>query len=176
MDYLGKLSSLPIQVYRNDKLSVSEIEALNPDYIVISPGPKTPKEAGISKAVIEALGPKIPTLGVCLGHQAIGEVYGATVVRAKRLMHGKTSQVKYTPHFLFEGLDNPFTATRYHSLVIDPATVPSCLEVIAVSEDDHEIMAVAHKTYPIYGVQFHPESICTPRGLRILGNFLAHRS
>lgn len=172
VDYFGKLYSGPIEVFRNDKITVSEVEALNPSYLVISPGPKTPSEAGISKEVIRLLGPKIPLLGVCLGHQAIGEVYGGDVIRAKKLMHGKTSLVKYEPHFLFNGLSNPFVATRYHSLVVDPATLPECLSVLAYSMDDSEIMALCHKDYPIYGVQFHPESICTVEGLSILERFL----
>lgn len=172
VDYFGKVSTEEIQIYRNDKITCAEIETLAPSHIVISPGPKTPKEAGISKEVIETFSGKIPILGVCLGHQAIGEVFGATVIRAKNLMHGKTSLMSHTEHPLFKGLQNPFQATRYHSLVIDPSTIPDCLTVISHALDDNEIMAVAHKTLPVYGVQFHPESICTPEGLDLLKNFL----
>ena len=173
VDYLGRLTSTDIQVFRNDKISVKGVKSLKPTCIVISPGPKTPKEAGISKDVIKTLGPDIPILGVCLGHQAIGEVFKSKITNAKQLMHGKTSEIKHSNHRLFKGIDSPFIAARYHSLVIDPNNVSSHLEVIARSVDDHEIMGVRHKKYPIYGVQFHPESICTGVGLRLLKNFLS---
>lgn len=174
VDYIGQKTSLPLKVFRNDKLSLDEIRKMTPHAIIISPGPKTPSEAGISKDVIRTFGETIPIFGVCLGHQAIGEVFGATIVRAKVLMHGKTSQISYQTDLLFEGLPNPFVATRYHSLVIDPDTVPDCLQVIATSTDDQEIMAIRHQTFPIYGVQFHPESICTTEGMSLIGNFLKH--
>jgi anthranilate synthase/aminodeoxychorismate synthase-like glutamine amidotransferase len=177
VDYLGKVSEHEIKVYRNDALSVEDVKEMKPDYIVISPGPKEPKDAGISKQVIEQLGPTIPTLGVCLGHQSIGEVFGGKTVRAKNLMHGKTSSMSHTGHPLFSDIASPFTATRYHSLVIDESTFPSdALTVIARSDDDNEIMAVVHKHYPIYGLQFHPESICSPDGLKMLENFLGLHS
>lgn len=173
VDYLGKVSDHEIQVFRNDALSVEDVNTLNPAYIVISPGPKEPKDAGISKDVIQHLGPNIPTLGVCLGHQSIGEVFGGKTIRAKNLMHGKTSQMSHTGHPLFTDVPSPFTATRYHSLVIDEQTFPTAeLDIIARSNDDKEIMAVAHKRFPIYGLQFHPESICSPDGLKMLENFL----
>lgn len=172
VDYIGKSSDQTIEVYRHDAITCNEIKAKNPFAIVISPGPKTPSEAGISKDVIKTFGESIPLLGVCLGHQAIGDVFGGTIIRAGKLMHGKTSQMTHTQHPLFKNVPNPFTATRYHSLVIDPKTVPACLEVISRSNDDNEIMAVAHKQFPIYGVQYHPESICTPDGLTMLQNFL----
>jgi anthranilate synthase/aminodeoxychorismate synthase-like glutamine amidotransferase len=173
VDYLGQLTEEKIEVYRNDVISVTKIESKNPAAIVISPGPKTPTEAGISKEVIQKLGPKLPILGVCLGHQSIGEIYGAKVIHAKHLMHGKTSEIKYEDHPLFKGLPNPFTATRYHSLVLDADTIDTTqLKVLAHAKDDGEIMAIAHCHYPIYGVQFHPESICSPEGLQLLENFL----
>ena len=172
VDYVGRITNDPIQVYRNDKTSINQIIKDSPHHIIISPGPKTPEHAGISKEVISHFGSTIPILGVCLGHQSIGEVYGSTIIRAKNLMHGKTSQVSYDEHPLFKDLPNPFTATRYHSLVIDPTTITSDLRVIATSTDDNEIMAVCHKTLPIYGVQFHPESICSPEGLTLLSNFI----
>ena len=173
VDYVGQLTTTPIEVYRNDVLSVADIQSKKPTAIIISPGPKTPSEAGISKAVIQQLGPTIPILGVCLGHQSIGEVYGASVVHAKQLMHGKTSQVSYINHPLFKGLPNPFTATRYHSLVLDEGSINlKELTILAHANDDDEVMAIAHNTFPIYGVQFHPESICSPEGLQLLDNFL----
>lgn len=171
VDYFGRLTAEDILVYRNDKISIAKIKELNPNYIVISPGPKTPKEAGISKDVIKTFGQTIPLLGVCLGHQAIGEVFGATIYNAKELMHGKTSPITHYGHALFADIASPFQATRYHSLAIDPATLPTDLEAIAHTEDG-EIMAVSHKIFPIYGVQFHPESICSPDGLTLLNNFL----
>ena len=171
VDYFGRISQQEIKVFRNDKISLSEIEAMSPDYIVISPGPKTPKEAGVSKDVIRHFGKTVPILGVCLGHQSIGEVFGSTITNAKVLMHGKTSPITHTGHFLFDNIMSPFEATRYHSLVIQSETLSSELEIVAHS-DDGEIMAVVHTKYPIYGVQFHPESICSPDGLQLLKNFI----
>jgi para-aminobenzoate synthetase component 2 len=160
-----------IKVYRNDKISISEIEQINPDKIVISPGPCTPTEAGVSNNVIASFAGKIPILGVCLGHQCIGHVFGGLVVRADRLMHGKTSMIYHDGKAIFTGLDNPFEATRYHSLVIKPETLPECLIVSAWTNDD-EIMGVRHKEYPLWGVQFHPESILTDEGKKLLMNFI----
>ena len=160
-----------IKVYRNDKISISDIEQINPDKIVISPGPCTPMEAGISNDVIASFAGKIPILGVCLGHQCIGHVFGGLVVRADKLMHGKTSMIYHDGKAVFTGLDNPFEATRYHSLVIKPETLPECLIVSAWTNDD-EIMGVRHKEYPLWGVQFHPESILTAEGKKLLRNFI----
>ncbi|RAP32922.1 anthranilate/aminodeoxychorismate synthase component II [Candidatus Marinamargulisbacteria bacterium SCGC AG-410-N11] len=172
VDYLGKISSHSIEVYRHDEITLDDIDHKKPDYIVISPGPKRPADAGISKAVIRKFGPTIPLLGVCLGHQAIAEEFGGKIINAKNLMHGKTSLINHKEHPLFKGLSNPFVATRYHSLVVDPSCVPDSLDVIAHSDDDQEIMGLAHREYPIYGVQFHPESICSPEGIPLLKNFL----
>jgi anthranilate synthase component II len=177
VQYLGELGAeLPIaatvQVYRNDRISLDQIRQLNPDGIVISPGPGHPEESGISLAVIRELGPTIPVLGVCLGHQGIGHVFGGTVTSAPELMHGKTSQVYHTGVGVFAGLDNPFTATRYHSLVIDRQTCPDTLEITAWVEDG-TIMGVRHRQFPhIQGVQFHPESVLTQSGKALLRNFL----
>lgn len=151
---------------------IDEVIAKGIERIIISPGPKRPEDAGISNYVIKQYGPSIPTLGVCLGHQCIGYVYGADIIHAKNLMHGKTSKIKHVGTHLFQGLPNPFTATRYHSLVIKKETVPHELEVLAESTDDGEIMAVKHKVHPIYGVQFHPESIKTDEGMAIIKNFI----
>lgn len=172
VDYFSKLTNDEIKVCRNDKITIQEITSLKPSYIVISPGPKTPSQAGISKAVIKSFTGKIPILGVCLGHQSIGEVFGGKTIHAKHLMHGKTSDISHTNHPLFKNIASPFIATRYHSLVIDLNNFPKDLLIIATSNDDNEIMAVAHKSHPTYGVQFHPESICSPDGLKILENFL----
>jgi anthranilate synthase/aminodeoxychorismate synthase-like glutamine amidotransferase len=172
VDYLGRISDEPLKVIRNDEIAPNAIKNLKPSCIVISPGPKSPSEAGISEDVVRMYYNVIPILGVCLGHQAIGEVFGCKVIHAKRLMHGKTSQVKHTGDALFAGVENPFTATRYHSLTIENVSPKSDLQVIAESIDDGEIMAVKHKKFPVYGVQFHPESILTTEGLKILGNFL----
>jgi len=158
-------------VRRNDKITLSEIQELSCDAIVISPGPGRPEDAGISKEVIENLGSSIPILGVCLGHQCIGEVFGGKIIGADRLMHGKTSEIFHIGSLIFEGLKNPFTATRYHSLIIDRDTLPSCLKLIAWT-DQKEIMAVKHQEYPIFGVQFHPESIFTAEGKKLLRNFI----
>tara|TARA_B100000427_G_scaffold66524_1_gene53051 strand:+ start:4992 stop:5570 length:579 start_codon:yes stop_codon:yes gene_type:complete len=176
VDYFGKLSSLPIKVYRHDAITVSEIESLKPDYIVISPGPKRPTDAGVSKDVIAYFSGKIPILGVCLGHQAIAEVFGGDIIYAKQLMHGKTSAISHHNHTLFQSIDSPFHATRYHSLAVNRDTFPSELEILAETIDDQEIMALAHRTHPTYGVQFHPESISSPDGLILLKNFLSFRA
>jgi len=168
---LGELGA-ELCVIRNDQIDVAGGRDLNPSHIVISPGPGFPKDSGISPQIIRELGPIIPTLGVCLGHQAIGEIFGATVSHAPQQMHGKTSLIYHEGDPLFEGLGNPFTATRYHSLVILPHTLPAELRVIARAETG-EIMGVRHEAYPIVGVQFHPESILTEGGIRILQNFLA---
>ena len=170
VQYLGELKQ-DVQVVRNDKFSVAEIAALQPAYIVVSPGPCTPNEAGISVETIQKLGATFPILGVCLGHQSIGAAFGGKIVRAGRLMHGKTSQIHHANKGVFEGLSNPFEATRYHSLVIERASLPDCLGVTAWT-DDGEIMGVRHKTLPIEGVQFHPESILTQHGHDLLRNFL----
>ncbi len=170
VQYFGELGAEPV-VKRNDEITVAQIEALKPDAIVISPGPCTPKEAGISNDVIREIGPRLPVLGVCLGHQCIGYVYGANVVRAGRPMHGKTSPILHEDEGVFAGLPSPFEATRYHSLIIDPPTVPDTLVVNARTAEG-EIMGVRHRDYPIHGVQFHPESILTRHGKDLLKNFL----
>jgi len=170
VQYLGELGE-DVQVHRNDRITVAEIEKLNPDHIVISPGPCTPNEAGVSVETIRSLGGKIPILGVCLGHQSIGQAYGGKIVRAKNLMHGKTSMIHHAGKGVFAGLPNPFEATRYHSLVIERASFPDVLEITAWT-DDGEIMGVRHKTLPVEGVQFHPESILTQHGHELLANFL----
>ena len=170
VQYLGELGE-DVCVYRNDCIAVEEIERLRPSRIVVSPGPCTPNEAGVSVPVIERLGGKIPILGVCLGHQSIGQAYGGCIVRAKRLMHGKLSMIHHTGKGVFEGLPSPFEATRYHSLVIERETLPSCLEITAWTDDD-DIMGVRHKELPVEGVQFHPESILTQHGHALLRNFL----
>ncbi len=162
-----------VPVYRNDQITLAQIQALAPDGIVISPGPGRPDDSGVSLAVIEQLGPTLPILGVCLGHQSIGQIFGGDVVRAPQLMHGKTSAVHHNGQGLFAGLPNPMTATRYHSLVIDRQSCPPVLEITAWT-DDETIMGVRHRNYPhIQGVQFHPESVLTPEGKQLLRNFLA---
>jgi anthranilate synthase/aminodeoxychorismate synthase-like glutamine amidotransferase len=170
VQYFGELGEKPV-VYRNDQITLQEIEQLKPERIVISPGPCTPKEAGISNDLIRHFAGKVPILGVCLGHQCIGYVYGGEIVRAGRLMHGKTSMIHHQNTGLFKGLENPFEATRYHSLVINPNGFPSELEIMAET-DMKEIMAVRHKKHPIWGVQFHPESILTKEGKKLSKNFL----
>lgn len=160
-----------VEVRRNDKITVDEIRLLSPEQIVISPGPCTPSEAGISVELIRQLGGRIPILGVCLGHQAIGQAYGGTVVRAPRVMHGKTSQVTHNGKGIFAGLPNPFTATRYHSLIVDEESLPPLFEITARSEDGI-IMGLRHRELDVYGVQFHPESILTTGGHRLLANFI----
>ena len=175
VQYLQELGA-EVRVERNDALTVDEIAALAPARIVISPGPCTPNEAGVSMAVIERLGATTPILGVCLGHQALGQVYGGDVVRAGRIMHGKTSPIRHQGNGVFAGLPDRFEATRYHSLVVDKATLPACLEVTAWTENDdgsmEEIMGLRHRSHPVEGVQFHPESILTQHGHALLKNFL----
>lgn len=170
VQYLGELGA-EIRVVRNDQISVREAEEMNPDRVLISPGPCTPNEAGISVEVIRALGASRPLLGVCLGHQSIGAAFGAEVVRADRIMHGKTSAVFHDEKGVFLGLPNPFEATRYHSLIVKRDSLPDCLEVSAWT-DRQEIMGLRHKSLPIHGVQFHPESILTQAGKALLDNFL----
>jgi anthranilate synthase/aminodeoxychorismate synthase-like glutamine amidotransferase len=171
VQYLGELGA-EIRVRRNDQVTLGEIEAMAPEQILISPGPGRPEDAGVSVDVIRRFGPSVPILGVCLGHQAIGVVYGGTVCRATAPMHGKTSMVVHDGHGLFHGITAPFLAGRYHSLVISPEGVPSELEVAARTREDGTIMAVRHRAYPVHGVQFHPESVLTDEGRRILQNFL----
>lgn len=168
--YLSELGET-VEVIRNDKITTDEIAAMAPDSIVISPGPCTPTEAGVSCETIERFAGETPILGVCLGHQCMGQVFGGEIVRAPRLMHGKTSPIHHDGRTIFEGLDNPFDAVRYHSLVIDPPSVPDCLEVSALSDQD-EIMAARHREFVVEGVQFHPESILTKPGKQLLRNFL----
>jgi len=170
VQYLGELGQ-EIKVFRNDKITIAEIEELKPERIVISPGPCTPKEAGISIEVIRQFKGRMPILGVCLGHQSIGEAFGGDVVRAGRLMHGKTSMIYHDGKTIFECLPNPFEATRYHSLIIKRETIPSCLTITAETKEG-EIMGVRHKDLPVEGVQFHPESILTKSGMDLLRNFL----
>jgi len=171
VQYLGELGQ-EIQVRRNDKISVAGIEQLAPEAIVISPGPCTPSEAGISKDVIRSFSGKIPMLGVCLGHQCIGEVFGGVVDRADRLMHGKVSPISHAGDHLFEGVDNPFEATRYHSLIVRKETLPETLIVTAWTDQD-EVMGLRHREHPTFGLQFHPESILTRPGMQLLRNFLS---
>jgi len=161
-----------IQTFRNDKITIEEIEKLNPEKIVISPGPKTPKEAGVSVDAIKYFAGKIPILGVCLGLQSIGYAFGGNIVQAKNLMHGKTSQIYHDGKTIFKGLKNPFTATRYHSLVVEKASLPDILEISAYTKEDDEIMGLRHKELKIEGVQFHPESILTNYGKDLLKNFI----
>ncbi len=168
---LGEVGGTDMKVFRNDKVTLDEIEALKPTHIVVSPGPCTPKEAGISNEVIQRLGPRIPVLGVCLGHQCIGHVSGGIVERAEKLMHGKTDQIHHDSKTIYAGMPNPFTATRYHSLIIRRGTLPAEYEVTSWTSAD-EIMGVRHKTWPLEGVQFHPESFLTEQGERLLANFL----
>ncbi len=168
--YVEELGGTPM-VRRNDALTVEDVRALAPSHIIISPGPCSPAEAGISTALVRELGARIPILGVCLGHQAIGAAYGGEIVRARRPMHGKTSQIHHDGRGVFEGLPNPFSATRYHSLVIAPDSLPDVLRVTATSEDG-EIMGIAHVSHPVVGVQFHPESVLTEHGYRMLARFL----
>ncbi len=170
VQYFGELGE-EVAVYRNDEITLQEAAQLQPERIVLSPGPCTPSKAGISIPLIEHCEGKLPILGVCLGHQSIGQAFGGKIVHAKKLMHGKTSLVFHESTGVFQGLPNPFTATRYHSLVIERETLPQCLEVTAWSEDG-EIMGVRHKALPIEGVQFHPESILTEHGHQLLKNFL----
>lgn len=176
VQYLGELGE-EVCVFRNDETTIDEIRDIKPSKIMISPGPCTPKEAGISMPVIEAFAGRVPILGVCLGHQSIGQVFGGKIVHAKEIMHGKTSMIHHNEIGVFKGLDNPFEATRYHSLVIEKDSMPECLEVTAWSETANgefdEIMGVRHRQYPLEGVQFHPESILTQHGHDLLKNFLS---
>jgi len=170
VQYLGELGE-ELKVYRNDKVTIAEIEAIRPDGIIVSPGPCTPKEAGVSVATIKHFAGKIPILGVCLGHQSIGEAFGGDVIRADRLMHGKTSMIHHDGRTIYADLPNPFEATRYHSLIVKRSTLPKCLEVSAETEDG-VIMGVRHREFFVEGVQFHPESILTVAGKDLLRNFL----
>ena len=170
VQYLGELGATP-EVHRHDDLSVDEVAASRPDAILISPGPGRPEDAGVSNAVIEQLAGKIPILGVCLGHQCIGQVFGGQVVRAPTIVHGKTSVIHHHGQGVLAGLPQPFEATRYHSLVVDPQSLPAVLEVTAETEDG-VIMALRHRELPVEGVQFHPESVLTPNGKQLLTNFL----
>lgn len=170
VQYLGELGA-DLEVYRNDKISVDRIKKMNPSRIVISPGPGEPKDAGISEEVIRIFGKTTPLLGVCLGHQAIAEVFGGKVKISKAIMHGKTSFIRHNGKGIFKGVANPFEATRYHSLIVERTPFPKVLEIVAETTAK-EIMGLAHKKYPIYGVQFHPESILTVEGKKILKNFL----
>ncbi|MGB0204485.1 MAG: aminodeoxychorismate/anthranilate synthase component II [Neptuniibacter sp.] len=175
VQYLGELGA-DVRVYRNDEITIEEIEALNPDQLVVSPGPCTPNEAGISVAAIKHFAGKLPILGICLGHQSIGQAFGGDIVRAKQVMHGKLSPVYHEGKGVFAGLNNPVEVTRYHSLVIDQKTIPDCLEITSWTQDENgnidEIMGVRHKELDIEGVQFHPESILTEQGHELLANFL----
>ncbi|MBI2993903.1 MAG: aminodeoxychorismate/anthranilate synthase component II [Gammaproteobacteria bacterium] len=176
VQYLGELGQ-DVRVFRNDQISLEQIEERVPERIVISPGPCTPDQAGISMPLIERFAGKMPILGVCLGHQSIGQVFGGRVVHAKRIMHGKTSQILHDDSDLFRGVASPFTATRYHSLVVERETLPQCLSVTAWTKDEEEeIMGLQHKELPVFGVQFHPESILTSCGHELLKNFLAVRA
>jgi len=174
VQYLGELGA-EVRVFRNDEIGIAEIEALAPAQIVISPGPCTPNEAGISVAAIKHFAGRIPLLGVCLGHQSIGQAFGGRIVHDREVMHGKTSPIHHKDQGVFKGLDNPFQATRYHSLVIEKASLPDCLEITAWTERDgapDEIMGVRHREYDLQGVQFHPESILTQQGHALLKNFI----
>lgn len=175
VQYLGELDA-DVKVVRNDEITVADIEAMAPEKIVISPGPCTPNEAGVSVAVIETFAGRIPLLGICLGHQSIGQAFGGKIVRAREVMHGKTSPIHHADTGVFRGLSNPYQATRYHSLVIEKASLPECLEITAWTETEDgqldEIMGVRHKTLAVEGVQFHPESILTEHGHDLLRNFL----
>ncbi|MDC0322771.1 aminodeoxychorismate/anthranilate synthase component II, partial [Verrucomicrobiales bacterium] len=170
VQYFGELGA-EMKIFRNDKITINEIRDLAPERICVSPGPKTPSEAGISCDVIREFGETTPILGVCLGHQSIGQVYGGDVIRADRLMHGKTSPIHHDNKGVFAGLDNPFEATRYHSLIVKRETLPDCLEIVAETAEK-EIMGLRHREFPIHGLQFHPESILTGSGKQLLQNFL----
>ncbi|NQU16796.1 MAG: aminodeoxychorismate/anthranilate synthase component II [Candidatus Saganbacteria bacterium] len=171
VQYMGELGE-QLEVHRNDKITIEIIEKLAPNKIIISPGPGGPKDAGISLEVVKSFSGKIPLLGVCLGHQVIGEAFGAKIVRAENLMHGKTSQINHDGKTIFRDLSNPFAATRYHSLIIKKDTLPDCFEISAKT-DQGEIMGIRHRIYPLEGVQFHPESILTTEGKKLLKNFLS---
>ncbi len=175
VQYLGELGA-KVEVRRNDEVTVSEVERMRPERIVLSPGPCTPQEAGISIELIRHFAGKVPLLGVCLGHQAIGAAFGGKIVRAKKLMHGKTSQVEHDGKTIFRGLPSPLTATRYHSLVVEPRSLPAELEISARTSDragGEVIMGLRHRRFPVEGVQFHPESVLTTEGKRLIANFLA---
>ena len=173
VQYLGELGSEPT-VYRNDKITIEEINQLNPQKIIISPGPCTPNEAGISIDLVKQFYKTTPILGVCLGHQSIGQAFGGEIIKAKKIMHGKVSMIEHNESNIFNGIENPFQATRYHSLVISKNSLPKMLEITANTSkhEDDEIMGVKHREYPVFGIQFHPESILTNVGKDILGNFL----
>jgi anthranilate synthase component II len=174
VQYFGQLGA-DVRVERNDALTVGQIAALSPSHIVISPGPGTPDDSGVSLDVLRSLSASIPVLGVCLGHQAIGQVFGGVVKRAPRLMHGKTSLIRHTGKGVFAGLPDPLEATRYHSLIVEPESLPDCLEVTATTTDDGQIMGLQHRELNVHGVQFHPESILTAAGMDLLRNFLEIR-
>jgi len=174
VQYLGQLNK-NLVVYRNDKIAIKKIKDMKPERIVISPGPGRPEDAGISCELIDTFKGKIPILGVCLGHQAIGYAFGGKIIQAKKIMHGKTSMIYHNKKSIFKDIPSPFEATRYHSLVVDKKKLPKCLEVTAWTKDGNEIMGLQHKDYPIWGVQFHPESILTKVGLKILKNFLEQK-
>ena len=172
--YVGESGAEP-RVFRNDQISLDQVKALAPDRVIISPGPGNPEDRkyfGVCEDILREVSPKVPTLGVCLGHQGIGAAFGGRVVPASRLMHGKTSRIVHDGRGVLRGIQNPFQATRYHSLAVDKTDIPACLQVTALSMDDAEIMGVRHSEYPIEGVQFHPESITTPEGMKIVRNFL----
>jgi anthranilate synthase/aminodeoxychorismate synthase-like glutamine amidotransferase len=170
VQYLGELGA-DLEIHRNDQITIGQIEAKSPTGILLSPGPKTPDEAGITMDVIKTFASKTPILGVCLGHQAMGQVFGGQVIRAPKIMHGKTSKVMHDGRGIFQGIENPFDATRYHSLIVDKGSMPDCLDISAVSGDGI-VMGIRHKEYPCEGVQFHPESILTEHGKQLLSNFL----
>jgi anthranilate synthase/aminodeoxychorismate synthase-like glutamine amidotransferase len=170
VQYLGEMGAA-LCVVRNDQITLPDVRALNPTHIVISPGPGNPDDGGVSLDVVREMGSTTPVLGVCLGHQCIGQVYGGVVKRASRQMHGKTSLIYHDQDAMFDGMSNPFEATRYHSLIVEPETLPDCLRITARTAEG-EIMGLRHRAFPVYGVQFHPESILTPEGPRLLRNFL----
>ena len=170
VQYCGELGER-VEVWRNDAITVAEIRARQPDHIILSPGPCTPNEAGVSLAVVRELAGVVPILGVCLGHQTIGQAFGGKIIHAREVMHGKTSLIHHRNSDLFQGLGNPYTATRYHSLVIEQASFPACLEITAWL-DDGTVMGLRHRVHPVEGIQFHPESILTPEGMELLANWL----
>jgi anthranilate synthase/aminodeoxychorismate synthase-like glutamine amidotransferase len=172
VQYLGQMGE-DVRVYRNDKITLEEINRFNPQAIFLSPGPRSPREAGITVEVIRNFYTSVPIMGICLGHQSIGFAFGGEVVRAERIMHGKTSMVRHDGKTIFAGLPNPFSAGRYHSLIVKRETLPDCLEISAETEEG-EIMGLRHKQYPVEGIQFHPESVLTPQGKRIIKNFLKY--
>lgn len=170
---VGELApNTEMRVFRNDQITEDQIDAMAPERIIISPGPCTPLEAGISTKVIQHFAGKVPILGVCLGHQCIGYAFGGKIVRADRIMHGKTSEIRHDGKTIFQGIENPFTATRYHSLMVEEKSLPACLEITARTADQGELMGVRHKEFPVEGVQFHPESFLTAAGYKILENFI----